>query len=197
MVGRELDEAIRSNGLTYAAIGRDVGLSGWQVGRVARGETPGLTIVQASELLAAVGLDLSVRPYPLGQPLRDAGHLELLERLRQAIHPSLRLRTEVPVAAPGDLRAWDAVISSINWRIGVEAEMRLGDMQALERRIALKQRDGSMELVVLLVADTRHNRTVLRLVESHVRSLFPLTGTRALQLLGAATHPEASSIVLL
>lgn len=196
-VGRELGEAVSSLGITYADVGRDVGLSGWQVGRVVRGQAPDLTMVQASELLAAVGLEMSVRSYPAGQPLRDVGHLALLERLRKAVHPSLRWRTEVPVGGLGDLRAWDAVVSGPTWRIGIEAETRLRDYQALQRRIALKQRDGSMGIVLLLVANTRHNRSAIRLLGQATTSSFPLPGHRALQFLAAGANPEASSLVLL
>jgi hypothetical protein len=75
-----------------------------QVGRVARGLAPGLTIVQASELLASAGLELSVRADPTGRPLRDRAHLALLERLRLRIHPSLTWQREVPVTGPPDLQ---------------------------------------------------------------------------------------------
>jgi hypothetical protein len=153
--------------------------------------------VRASELLAAVGLDLSIRTFPTGRPLRDTAHLELLDRLRTRLHPSLRWRPEAPVAGPGDLRAWDALISAAEWRIAVEAETRLRDVQALERRIELKQRDGNVEVVLLLVRDTRHNQTMLRSLGSALDGRFPLPGRRALELLGAGVNPGASSIVLL
>ena len=196
-VGRELDEGIRNHGLSYAAVGRDVGLSGVQVGRVARGLAPELTILQASELLASVGQELSIRAYPTGQPLRDRPQLALLERLRGRVHPSLAWRAEVPVTGPPDLRAWDAMIAGSTWRMPVEAESRLGDVQALERRLTLKQRDGSMDRVILLVADTRHNRTVLRSLGAALESQFPLRGARALELLAAGVAPTGSTIVML
>lgn len=196
-VGRELNDAIRNQGLSYAAVGRDVGLSDVQVGRVARGLAPALTIRQASELLASVGQELSIRSYPTGRPLRDRAHLALLDRLRRCLHPSLTWRVEVPVTGPSDLRAWDAVISGSAWRRPVEAESRLGDFQALERRVTLKQRDGQMEHVILLVADTRHNRTMLRSLGTSLDSQFPLPGRRALELLAAGVDTGGSSIVLL
>jgi hypothetical protein len=196
-LARELDDAIRNNGLSYAAVGRDVGLSDSQVGRVARGLAPDLTITRASELLAAVGLELSLRAYPTGRPLRDQAHLQLLDRLRSRLHPTLTWRLEVPVAAHGDLRAWDAVVSAPEWRVAVEAETRLRDVQALERRIALKQRDGAIEIVVLLVRATRHNHAVLRSLGAAFESQFPMPGRRALELLTAGVQPGANSLVVL
>jgi transcriptional regulator with XRE-family HTH domain len=109
-VARELDTAVRNLGLTYAGVASDVGLSPSQVSRIARGKSPDLSIAQAATLLASVGLDLAVRTYPTGRPLRDQSHLDLLERLRLRLHRSLGWRTEVPVAGGADLRAWDAVV---------------------------------------------------------------------------------------
>ena len=69
-----------------------------------------------------------------------------------------------------DQRAWDAVITTVaqagdgrprRCLIGVEAETRLRDLQALQRRLALKRRDGGVDRVILLVADTRSNRAIL------------------------------------
>ena len=40
------------------------------------------------------------------------------------------------------------------FRAGVEAETRLRDLQALDRRLALKERDGGMDRLILLVLDS-------------------------------------------
>jgi hypothetical protein len=85
----------------------------------------------------------------------------LLERLRQRLAPGLGWRTEVALPVEGDRRAWDAVITGVGWRIAVEAETVIEDVQALERRLALKRRDGDIPHVILLVADTRRNRRAI------------------------------------
>jgi transcriptional regulator with XRE-family HTH domain len=197
---RELDDAIRNQGLSYATVAADVGLSPSQVSRIARGGSPDLSIVQAAVLLASVGLDLSVKTYPTGRPVRDRAHLALLERLRIRLHRSLTWRTEVPVvhgAHPSDLRAWDAVIAGHGWTSAVEAEVRLRDLQALDRRIALKLRDGSVDSVLLLVWNTRTNRDVLREFGAALRPNFPMSGRRALELLQAGVHPGSNALILL
>ncbi len=53
-----------------------------QYGRVERGELNLLSIEQACRAAAAVGLELSVKTFPNGDPVRDAGQLRLLERFR-------------------------------------------------------------------------------------------------------------------
>ena len=79
----------------------------------------------------------------------------------------------------------------------MDAETRLYDVQAHTRRLALKRRDSGSEVVVLLVADTRHNRTVLRVARAELAADFPLAGASILSELAASRRPAASGIVLL
>jgi hypothetical protein len=98
---------------------------------------------------------------------------------------------------PGDRRAWDAVIEGRGWRVAVEAETRLRDVQALSRRIALKQRDDRTDVVILLVADTRHNRHVLRLAALDLAATFPTSGRALMEALSEGRQPSGSAPVLL
>jgi hypothetical protein len=156
-----------------------------------------MSIVTAAELLATIGMDLSARAYPSGGPLRDAAHAALLGRFRASLHPDLSWATEVPLPIAGDLRAWDAVVGGRGWRCGVEAETRPRDIQALERRVALKQRDGDVDHVVLLLLDSRSNRALLREHGDLLQERFPVPGRRALELLGAGRSPGGNTLVLL
>ena len=203
---RELDGARRTLGLSYEELGRAVGLSGDQVGRICRGESRGIGLIRLATLLATVGLELSARAFPAGPPIRDAAHVALLARLRARLSPALGWHLEVPVVAfagpmaPGvrrDMRAWDAVIDGNGWSVGVEAETRLGDLQALSRRIALKRRDGNVDVVVLLVNETAHNRRLLALEGVDIASQFDGTPRNTLRCLGAATRPRADALVVL
>lgn len=162
-----------------------------------RGLSPDLTIDRATRLFAVLGQDLSVRTFPGGDPIRDVAHAALLERLHARCHRSFQWRTEVPLPNPGDLRAWDATAVCPTCRVGVEAETRLRDIQALDRRLALKERDGGMDRVVLLVLDSRSNRDVLR-THGHILAVrFPVEGARAMELLGAGVDPGGNALVLL
>jgi hypothetical protein len=143
-----------------------------------------------------VGLDLSVRVFPAGDPIRDAGHARLLERFRRELHPSLRWHTEVPFPDSGDLRAWDAVTGCADWRAGVEAETVIEDTQALDRKLALKMRDGAVDHLILLVADTPRNRRALAATTAAFADL-PLRARELLRSLRAGEEPRASGIVVL
>lgn len=168
-----------------------------QLGRIERGELAELSLEQAARACAAVGLKLVVRAYPDAEPIRDAGHLALLARFRALLPAGVRFRTEVPMPIPGDRRSWDAVLGLVGGDVAVEAEMRIRDLQALDRRIALKQRDGGLDRVILLVNDSPANRRVLRGSRDALRSRFPLDGRAALRAVRAGHAPTASGIVML
>jgi hypothetical protein len=143
-----------------------------------------------------VGLDLSSRLYPGAGPLRDAAHASLLWNFRSLLHRSIRWATEVPLPIAGDLRAWDAFISTNAWRYGIEAETSPRDAQALNRRLQLKARDGGVDGVLLVLRDSQSIRRFLREAEVEFRSNFPQPGVRAIELLRAGVDPGGSSIVL-
>jgi hypothetical protein len=79
----------------------------------------------------------------------------------------------------------------------VEAETRPRDVQALDRKLAMKLRDGGADWLILLLADTRHNRAVLRGAGASLAAKFPLNGRRVLELLGAGVDPGGNAIVIL
>jgi transcriptional regulator with XRE-family HTH domain len=168
LLGTEIHGARVAAGLSLEDAGRPCGMSHTEVRRIEAGELRRLDAAKLFCLADAVGLDASLRLFPGGDAVRDAAHAALLGRLRALLHPSLRWRTEVPLPIPGDRRAWDALILGDGWSCPVEAETRLGDGQALARRVALKQRDGGADHVLIIASDTRHNR----LAAGSVRAAF-------------------------
>jgi hypothetical protein len=181
-------------------------MSGDQMARICRGQVPKVSVDVLSGILSAVGLHLSAKAYPGNPPIRDASHLALLARFRARLGTGVRWRTEVPVVSspldPGgrgtrDRRAWDAVIEGAGWRVGVEAETRIHDVQALQRRLALKQRDGDVRAVILVVNDTVHNRRVVALEQIELVSQFPTPARACFRRLAAGLPPEGNGLVVL
>jgi transcriptional regulator with XRE-family HTH domain len=197
IVGEELRQARLQAGLTQGELGAVVGLSKSEISGIELGRARYVPYERLVLIAAALGLDLPLRTYPAGEPIRDAAQLALLPKLRTLLPPTLRWRTEVPLNVRGDRRAWDAVIEGRGWRVPVEAETRIRDVQALLRRIALKRRDDQSEVVILMVADTRHNRHVLRLAGPDLVAAFPTSGRAALAALSNGERPPGSAIVLL
>lgn len=101
------------------------------------------------------------------------------------------------MTVPGDRRAWDAVVTIASSRIGIEAETRLRDIQAVVRKLELKRRDGDVDAVVLLIADTVSNRRALAEHRPALRLALPLDGSAILRRVRAGKSPGDSGIVVL
>lgn len=97
----------------------------------------------------------------------------------------------------GDPRAWDLVPRVSTIGVAFEGEMKLYDVQAQARRQLAKFRDGDVDRLILVVADTRHNALVLREARSLLAGDFPLDTRTALAALGDGRDPGANGIVVL
>ena len=81
--------------------------------------------------------------------------------------------------------------------LAVEAETPIRDIQMVDRRCALKRRDGRLDRMILLLADTSHHRALLDVYREDLRASFPLDGRALLPALRAGRRPEASGILVL
>jgi transcriptional regulator with XRE-family HTH domain len=192
----ELREARLAAGLSQEHVARVAGLTQALVSRTERAQRASPGIDELARHCAALGLRLSVRAYPEGPAVRDAAQLRLLHRFRGQLKGAFGWRTEAPVAGVGDLRAWDALLSGPG-RIGVDAETRLRDIQAVQRRCELKWRDGDVDRLVLLIAATRHNRAIIREHREALRSTFPADTAEMMAALRHGRLPVRNGIVLL
>jgi transcriptional regulator with XRE-family HTH domain len=196
-IGIELRTARLDRGLTIDAVAAALGISGAQVSRIERGLAPGVALSTIVRLASVVGLDLVVRTYPGPSALRDSAQVPLLEDVRGRLHASVRWAVEVPLPIAGDQRAWDALIAGTGWRYGVEVESLPRDAQALVRRLHLKQRDGEVDGVLLVLPDTRRVRTFRRLAAVELDAAFPVSGPAALARLATGQDPGGSAVMLI
>lgn len=202
-LGRELRAARLDRGLNLDTVARAALMSGSSVSRIERGLVPNVSVLDLARLHETVGLELSIRSYSGGSPVRDRGHVVLLEAFRAALPPTVRWRTEVPVGRVGDRRAWDALIEIGGAgrrgadRYGIEAETSPRDVQGLIRRLTLKRDQGNVEGVVLVLPGTRRVREFLATGGGLLRTEFPVDGTRAIALLRAGQSPGGSAVVVL
>jgi transcriptional regulator with XRE-family HTH domain len=185
--------------LSQAVVAAACGISRSTYSRVESGKAPTVTIVEASRIGAALGLDIVVRAYPGGEPLRDVAQERLLALFLADVRQPLRWAVEVPLPASNDhleQRAWDAVLRGGGRRTAIEVEMRIRDGQALERRLALKRRDDPADAFLLVVADTRTNRRVLAEHPGLFGDLARLRRRTVLAAVRAGCHPPTGLILL-
>lgn len=185
-----------AGGLSVREVSRAVGVSPHRIERALRGEPGALTIDLAARISPVVGLQLAASLHPNGDPVRDKAQLGLVERFRARLHQSLSWRTEVPMPIVGDLRAADGKIDGGFGTILVEAETRLTDLQAVERKSLLKKRDLGADRLILLVADTPNNRKVLDL-HPELRERFPIGTRKCLVALARGADPGGDCLVVL
>jgi transcriptional regulator with XRE-family HTH domain len=195
---REIRQARIAGGWSQEVVARAAGMSRTQLYRLEKGklEEPGIeAICRASR---AVGLSVSVTQHPTGERLRDTPQLRLADDFAVIPASPIIQRREVPLPIEGDLRAWDMLISEGRRIAFVECETRLGDLQALARRLALKLRDDPRgDVLILVVRSTAHNRRVLAQHREALRAEFPLDGAAIARALRAGRIPTASGIILI
>ena len=194
--GSELRRARHDRGLSLSLVGRACGLSEASVSRIERGLVAHVSVHDLARLHAVVGLELSVRSYPGGRPIRDGVHVALLDDFRARLHPTIGWSVEVPLPNPRDQRAWDAFIQRSSWRYGIEAETAPTDSQSLIRRIRLKARDGDVDGVILVLRGTVRTRAFLTAAGESFREAFPIDGRVAVERMAAGEDPGGGSIVI-
>jgi hypothetical protein len=173
-----------------------LGISHTQVQRIEAGAASHVDIDLLARFAAVVGCELSMGIHPVGPPVRDKAHLALLARFAARLHRLLDWRTEVPMPIPGDMRSADGTVTAREFSAIVEAETRVDDIQAAERRLRSKQRDLGVPRAILLVADTRHNRHVIDGVPD-LRREFPIDTRHCLLALGRGEDPGGECLVIL
>jgi transcriptional regulator with XRE-family HTH domain len=174
-------------------------LSRVRYSQIERGVTSTLTILEFDRIAVVLGLSPSIRLFPGGAAVRDAGQSTRLARFLELVESPLSARVEVPLPPLPDRperRAWDAVLFGQGERTAIELEMRLRDVQAMRRRHALKRRDDPTEHFLLLVADTRHNRRVIAEFAELFDDLPRLRPSVVRAALEAGQHPPTGLLLV-
>ncbi len=197
-LGETIDNLIlhrRQASLSQAVVAHALGVSrsalaAWEQRRVEP------TYTQLCRWGAIVGLDISLRSFIGGDPLRDAGQLRLLERFGRLIGPGWTWQAEVPITTdPRDRRAFDAIIRAGPARAAVEGVVRLLDAQGQTRPIVAKQEAAGIGCVILVLADSRHNRMAVASAEPTLAPAFPIRPRPALTILRAGGVPDQNAFV--
>ncbi len=192
---RDLRAARLATGLSQRRVARALAVSHQLVSQWERGvgmPDPVRAVMWGS----AVGLDVTFRSFLGGSPLRDAGQLRVLARARVRIGERWSWRTEAPVSRdPRDRRAVDAVIRRAGRSVGLEIITRLTDAQAQVRAALLKQQAAGLDRMVLILADSRHNRAAVAAATPTLTPAFPLRPRLVLRALQQGHVPASNGLV--
>lgn len=192
----ELRNARLSAGVSQASVAAAAGVSQRTVSRYETGAGPHPDLIQAARVARVVGLDLRIQCFAAATRLRDAAHVALIRRFLTRVPRAVPRRLEAAVG-PGDQRAWDVLLAVGGTLVGVIAETRIRDLQELLRREHRKQLDGGVRILILLLADTKHNRRALVEAGSLLAEAFPLSTRTVLAALARGQPPSANGIAIL
>jgi transcriptional regulator with XRE-family HTH domain len=196
-LGAELRDARIGRGLRQIDVAKAADSSHSHVSRLEAGQLAEAGVGDLARHGAAVGLRLYARFYPAGGGLRDAAQLDLLRRLRARIGDRWSWQLEAPLNIAGDLRAFDALLTRGDLVVAVEAITRLRDAQAQLRAATLKQRDGRVGRLVLLLRKSDANRRALGTAGDVLTTGFPLSTRATLAAMAEGDDPGDNGIVLL
>ncbi len=197
-LAKEVRQARINAGRSQVDVARAAGISTSQLSRIELNEPVALQLEDVAAVCAAVGLTASLRTYPGDHVLADEAQIRLLRELRERLGPGWSWRFEVRVG-PGDLRTWD--MRGHHEEIGllafVDAETRVGDLQSVLRRVGAKRHDAGSPRTVLLLADTRHNRAVMRAGRDELTAEFPIGTWPAIRALRKGIDPGQDCLIVL
>jgi transcriptional regulator with XRE-family HTH domain len=154
----QLRDARLAAGLSQRAVAAAVGWSQQHYSRFETGRLSNIPLTVITVIASLLGLDASLTFHRVGPALRDKGHQALIARFTRLLSPAWRVIREAPFPNLGDPRSWDALLRLANQLVGVEAETRIRDMQALVRRMRQRATAGGADVMVLVLSDSAHNR---------------------------------------
>ena len=186
-------------GTGQAAVARAARVSTSTISRIESAKLEHLSVREAIVVADAVGLDLSIKSYPGRRATRDQAHAKRLTSFLAHVASPLRFATEVALPHRDGVfeqRAWDAMLFSDDGHTGVELEQRLHDVQAQTRRIMLKWRDSGADRLLLLIANTSHNRAVLETFPEYFVELPALAADDVMAAISRGERPPTGYVLI-
>ncbi len=201
MAGRlvgELQAARQTLNVSQRTLARELGCAQSEVWRFENlVKADALSLVRIAEIASLLGLELAASLHPIGDPIRDRGHQALLARFRTRLSPSIRVVAEAPLPLPGDRRSWDMLLRIVDQLVGLEAETRVRDVQSLTRHVRERERDGGVDELLLVLAESVVNRRLLPQLLDALGPRFSTSPRAVLRALGEGRPIPGSSVLLI
>lgn len=197
---RELREARLISGLSQSAVARELGLDPSTMWRLEADLLPDISVVRLSEIASVLGYEVSVGLHPIGDPVRDKGQLACGRRFDALLSDRWRGTDETLLPGAGEQRAWDKLLRLVDatphYLVGVDIESRVWDVQAIVRRTRVRERDGQVDDILIVLADTAHNRRVADELRRALGSEYTERPRRIIAALRRGERLPGSGVVL-
>lgn len=192
-----IKEARLEANLSQAALAKRLGWTQTRYSLFERNVAP-VTLEDTCLAAAMLGFKPKFELYRVDEGLRDQGHTRLIARLRALISPLWHVTLEAPFPLLGDLRSWDLLIRlATTYRVGVEAETRLRDIQELVRRIRQRELHGGVDAIVIVLSDSGHNRRQVDDLRAALGSDYQTPTDELIDALRAGRSLKGSGVLLL
>jgi transcriptional regulator with XRE-family HTH domain len=193
----QLRDARVTAGISQAQMAKSLGWSQQNYSRFELNQLGDVSLIDVFAATALLGLEPSLSLHRQGPAIRDAGHEALIGRLLRLLASAWQAAREVPFPNPGDPRWWDVLLRLPDHRLGVEAETRIRDVQALTRRMKERASQGGADALLLILSDSGHNRSLVDQLRSALGDEFQARPRDILQALRAGQALPGSGVILL
>jgi hypothetical protein len=198
---RDLHDARLVAGLSLSAVAEPVDIDQSNLWRFEAGVLADIGVVRLSEIASVLGYEVSLGLHPIGDPVRDKGQLACGRRFEALLSDRWRVTDETLLPGAGEQRAWDKLLRLIaatpRYLVGVDIESRVWDVQAIVRRTRGRERDGQVDHILIVLADTAHNRRIAEDLRSALGPDYQASARALLASLRGGLPLAGSGVVLI
>jgi transcriptional regulator with XRE-family HTH domain len=192
----ELRQERQAANISQRAVAAELGWHQSALNRLERFDFANVALVRLVEIAAVLGLDVSIRLHRVGDPIHDRASQGLIGRFLRVVSASYRVTREALLPSGGQ-RSWDVLLRLATLLVGVEMVTRVRDVQALVRLIRLRERDGGVDHVLLVLSDSAHNRAMLGQLTDALGPRFLTPPKEILDALRAGRPVPGSGVLLM
>jgi transcriptional regulator with XRE-family HTH domain len=194
----QLRTARQLAGVSQRTLAQEVGWSQSELSRLEHFEFQSVPLLRLCEIGSVLGLDLAGGFSPAGDSVRDRGHQKVRGRFGSLVaSPPYGMIHEAPFPGLEDLRSWDILLKLDDFLVGVEIETRVRDVQACVRRIRGRERSGGVDEIVIVLADTAHNRRIAGELREALGARFATDPIEIVAALRSGLRIPGSGVILI
>ena len=182
--------------ISQRAVAHELGWQQSELNRLERFDFPNVPLLRLVEMASVLGLEVSVRLHRVGDPIRDKASQALIGRFLALVGSGYRVTREALLPSGGQ-RSWDILLRTGATLVGVEVITRVRDVQALVRLIRLRERDGGVDHVLLVLSDSGHNRAMLRQLLEALGPAFTTSRREIIDALRSSLPVPGSGVLLM
>jgi transcriptional regulator with XRE-family HTH domain len=203
LIARSLTELRQTRvraGVSQEQLASDLGISQGAYSRIETGRLGDVGVIAISQIASVLGYEVSVGLHPIGDPVRDKGQLACGRRFGALLSDRWRVTDETLLPGAGEQRAWDKLLrltdAAPRYQVGADIESRVWDIQAIVRRTRARERDGQVDHILIVLADSAHNRRIADELRRALGADYATGSPRIMAALRKGERLSGSGVVL-